>query len=183
MNRCAVEVMKDIKDITMAYGQSDEYRYSNIYIHTHLLLLGYLTLCIVVSFVLPKSSNLYARRASKISSTIVSMFAANYVMRWSEYFGNVTLQYPPCFDSRVVCYPSDQNLRDYLSWRQADCKCKKRLPHQRMMMTHRVILLGHINNLYNTTFWAIVHSGKTETQAEEDLRVRLDEDNTTIFGH
>lgn len=26
MNRCAIEVMKDIKDITMAYGQSDEYR-------------------------------------------------------------------------------------------------------------------------------------------------------------
>lgn len=33
-------------------------------------------------------------------------------------------------------------------------------------------MLGHINNLYNTTFWAIVHSGKTETQAEEELRVR-----------
>lgn len=35
-------------------------------------------------------------------------------------------------------------------------------------------MLGHINNLYNTTFWAIVHSGKTETQAEEELRVRRD---------
>ncbi|KAI7885080.1 tRNA-histidine guanylyltransferase 1 [Lichtheimia hyalospora FSU 10163] len=137
MNRCAIEVMKDIKDITMAYGQSDEY-----------------------SFVLPKSSNLYARRASKISSTIVSLFAANYVMRWSEYFGNVTLQYPPCFDSRVVCYPSNQNLRDYLSWRQADC---------------------HINNLYNTTFWAIVHSGKTETQAEEDLRGTFSKDKHEIL--
>lgn len=27
MNRCAIEVMKDIKDIIMAYGESDEYRY------------------------------------------------------------------------------------------------------------------------------------------------------------
>ncbi|KAL1935971.1 hypothetical protein VTP01DRAFT_105 [Rhizomucor pusillus] len=137
MNRCAVEVMRDIKDITMAYGQSDEY-----------------------SFVLPKSCNLYSRRASKISSTIVSLFASNYVMRWSEYFKDTPLRYPPCFDSRVVCYPSDQNLRDYLSWRQADC---------------------HINNLYNTTFWAIVHSGKTETEAEEQLRGTFSKDKHEIL--
>lgn len=26
MNRCAIEVMKDIKDIILAYGESDEYR-------------------------------------------------------------------------------------------------------------------------------------------------------------
>lgn len=46
-------------------------------------------------------------------------------------------------------------------------------------------MLGHINNLYNTTFWAIVHSGKTETQAEEELRVRRERDGmgTIFFGH
>ncbi|KAI9319845.1 Thg1 C terminal domain-containing protein [Dichotomocladium elegans] len=137
MNRCAVEVMKDIKDIVLAYGQSDEY-----------------------SFVLPKACNLYSRRASKIASTIVSLFASNYVMRWPVYFGQVELKYPPCFDSRVVAYPSDQNLRDYLSWRQADC---------------------HINNLYNTTFWAIVHSGKSETEAEEELRGTFSKDKHEIL--
>lgn len=42
------------------------------------------------------------------------------------------------FDGRVVLYPSDQNMRDYVSWRQADC---------------------HINNLYNTCFWALVQGG------------------------
>lgn len=36
-----------------------------------------------------------------------------------------------------------------------------------------MFLPGHINNLYNTTFWAIVHSGKTETEAEEQLRVSI----------
>lgn len=127
MNRCAIEVMKDIKDITMAYGQSDEY-----------------------SFVLPKTTNLYSRRSSKIASTIVSLFASNFVMHWSTYFGDEKLQYAPCFDSRVVCYPNDQVLRDYLSWRQADC---------------------HINNLYNTTFWALVKSGMKESEAEAKLRV------------
>lgn len=34
------------------------------------------------------------------------------------------LQYPPTFDCRLVCYPSEKNLRDYLSWRQADCMCR-----------------------------------------------------------
>lgn len=59
---------------------------------------------------------------SKISSTVVSLFASNYVMHWAEYFGQDKLQYAPCFDSRTVCYPNDKVLRDYLSWRQADCK-------------------------------------------------------------
>lgn len=44
-------------------------------------------------------------------------------MHWTEYFGQDKLQYAPCFDSRTVCYPNDKVLRDYLSWRQADCKC------------------------------------------------------------
>ena len=29
------------------------------------------------------------------------------------------------FDGRVVLYPTEKNLRDYLSWRQADCKLLK----------------------------------------------------------
>ena len=31
------------------------------------------------------------------------------------------LKYAPQFDARVVCYPTLRNIRDYLSWRQADC--------------------------------------------------------------
>ncbi|KAG0740621.1 hypothetical protein G6F57_005833 [Rhizopus arrhizus] len=137
MNRCAIEVMKDIKDIILAYGQSDEY-----------------------SFVLPKSTNLYSRRASKISSTIVSLFASNFVMHWSTYFKEDKLQYAPCFDSRTICYPNDQVLKDYLSWRQADC---------------------HINNLYNTTFWTLVKSGMTETEAEARLRGTFSKDKNEIL--
>lgn len=30
------------------------------------------------------------------------------------------LQTTPMFDARAVLYPSDQSLRDYLAWRQAD---------------------------------------------------------------
>lgn len=158
MNRCAIEVMKDIKDIILAYGESDEY-----------------------SFIIPKSSNLYSRRSrwvrrlvdenrkrdsncpphSKISSTVVSLFASNFVMHWAEYFGQDKLLYAPCFDSRTVCYPSDKVLRDYLSWRQADC---------------------HINNLFNTTFWALVlKGGMSEIEAEKYLKGTLSKDKNEIL--
>ncbi|OWK12022.1 THG1L [Cervus elaphus hippelaphus] len=68
------------------------------------------------SFVFKRKSNWFKRRAS-------------YVFYWRDYFEDQPLLYPPGFDGRVVVYPSNQTLKDYLSWRQADC---------------------HINNLYNT---------------------------------
>ncbi|KAI3653083.1 hypothetical protein MP228_002508 [Amoeboaphelidium protococcarum] len=98
MNSCAERVMKDFSDITLAYGQSDEY-----------------------SFLISRSSNLYHRRSSKLVSTIVSLFTATYVFEWSKYFPGVALQYPPSFDGRAVSYPSVDNIRDYFSWRQVDC--------------------------------------------------------------
>ena len=56
-------------------------------------------------------------------TTVVSLFASMYVMQWPQYFpASMPLQYPPAFDSRVVLYPTNTNLRDYLSWRQVDCK-------------------------------------------------------------
>lgn len=112
MNRAAVAVMEELRDITLAYGQSDEY-----------------------SFILRKDTDIYNRRQSKIMSAINSIFSAAYVYHWSTYFEDLKLLYPPSFDARTVLYPSDQNLRDYLSWRQADT---------------------HINNLYNTAFWGLV---------------------------
>ncbi|KAI8978540.1 Thg1 C terminal domain-containing protein [Pilobolus umbonatus] len=137
MNHCAIEVMKDLKDLILAYGQSDEY-----------------------SFVLASKSNLYSRRASKLASVVVSLFASNFVMHWSTYFKDKPLRYAPCFDSRVVCYPNDKILRDYLSWRQADC---------------------HINNLYNTTFWALVHGGRTYDEAETELKGTLSKHKNEIL--
>ena len=59
---------------------------------------------------------------SKIMSNVVSFFTSAYVFNWSRFFNTQTMQYPPSFDGRWVLYPSDKNLRDYLSWRQADCK-------------------------------------------------------------
>lgn len=116
MNAAAKAVMTELPDITIAYGVSDEY-----------------------SFVFHRSCGLFDRRASKLVSTVVSTFTAYYVHLWSSYFPDTPLSPPlPGFDGRAVCYPSVQNLRDYMSWRQVDC---------------------HINNLYNTTFWSLIQLG------------------------
>ena len=49
-----------------------------------------------------------------------------------------------------MLYPTTAHLRDYLSWRQADT---------------------HINNLYNTAFWALVdRGGVSRRDAESSLR-------------
>lgn len=67
----------------------------------------------------------------------------------------------PSFDGRSVAYPKFKILRDYLSWRQVDC---------------------HINNLYNTTFWAIVlKGGLREREAEEALQGTTAADKNEIL--
>lgn len=115
IHHAAVKVMEELKNIILSYGESDEY-----------------------SFVFRKDTSVYNRRGPKIMSYVNSLFSSSYVYYWKRYFSNEDLLYPPAFDSRIILYPTDQNLRDYLSWRQADT---------------------HINNLYNTTFWNLILKG------------------------
>ncbi|KAJ4504948.1 tRNA-His guanylyltransferase [Exophiala dermatitidis] len=161
MNAAAEYVVTSIPEIVIAYGVSDEY-----------------------SFVFHRSTNLFERRAAKLVSTIVSAFTAAYVKLWPDVFVNgggrseegdgegeegeadeggqgLSLSMLPTFDGRAVCYPSWENLRDYLSWRQVDC---------------------HINNLYNTTFWALVQQGgMSPTAAEEFLKGTVSSDKNEIL--
>ncbi|KAF8556534.1 tRNAHis guanylyltransferase [Imleria badia] len=102
------------------------------------------------SFLLRKSTQLYNRRQSKILSTLTSYFTSCYVFHWPRYFPETPLRYPPSFDGRIVLYPDERAIRDYFAWRQADT---------------------HINNLYNTVFWALVQQGgQTTTEAHATLR-------------
>jgi len=150
MNLAATHVVTSIPEIVLAYGVSDEY-----------------------SFVFHKSTNLFERRNAKLVSTVVSTFTAAYVALWPTAFqsgsawedgtarASLDVAMLPTFDGRVVCYPSWENLRDYLSWRQVDC---------------------HINNLYNTTFWALVQKGgMSHTQAEEFLKGTVSADKNEIL--
>lgn len=138
MSKAAETVMEEFKDIVIAYGQSDEY-----------------------SFVFKKNTNVYNRRASKLATNVVSLFASSFVYYWPRYFGTTMMQYPPAFDSRTVLYPTDKNLRDYLSWRQADC---------------------HINNLYNTCFWKLIQDkGMTPAESQERLKGTMSSDKNELL--
>lgn len=107
-------------------------------------------------------------------TTITSTFTAYYVHLWSLYFPDIALTAPlPSFDGRAVQYPSIQNLRDYMSWRQVDCRSKIRIEWKAtfssMLFTN---FIGHINNLYNTTFWALIQKGGMDAkEAEKALAV------------
>ncbi len=138
MNQAARDVCNEFYEIFLAYGQSDEY-----------------------SFVFSKETTLFQRRKEKVLSTIVSLFSSSYTYNFSKITGNELLKVP-AFDARIVCYPNLKVLRDYFSWRQADC---------------------HINNLYNTCFWKLVNEAKKSNQeAEAILKTTLsDFKNEMLF--
>ena len=135
----AISVMESFPEIFLAYGQSDEF-----------------------SFAFKKNAKLYNRRHEKILTNVVSQFTSAFVFNWQKIFVNgPELKYPPCFDGRVVLYPSFQNLKDYFSWRYVDC---------------------HINDLYNTTFWALVQQGKmSKDEAHKKLKGTLSNDKNEIL--
>ncbi|OWR41876.1 interphase cyctoplasmic foci protein 45 [Danaus plexippus plexippus] len=138
MNYSAYSVLREFNELLLAYGQSDEY-----------------------SFIFKKDCNLYKRRAAKLLTIVNSKFSSSYVFYWRKFFGDEELKYPPTFDGRLILYPSQENLIDYLKWRQADV---------------------HINNLYNTTFWALVLKGNlTPSQAEKRLCGTLSADKNEIL--
>lgn len=102
MNAAASCVLRDLTDICAAYGQSDEF-----------------------SFVLPPACELFNRREAKILSTICSVFTGAYVGLWAAFFSEPLASGAwPSFDARAVEYPTERLLRDYLSWRQADCELR-----------------------------------------------------------
>ncbi|KAL9087768.1 MAG: hypothetical protein Q9159_003451 [Coniocarpon cinnabarinum] len=189
MNKAAEGVLRDVQDILLAYGVSDEF-----------------------SFLFHQNTQLYSRRASKLISTVVSTFTAHYIVQWPVFFPDSPLDTPtnpqlhppsaadpaltssntnstsdystredlhplpkdsgppltrvptgplPTFDARAICYPRHQHIRDYLSWRQADC---------------------HINNLYNMTFWALVQrGGLSNRDAEQALAGTLAAEKNEIL--
>lgn len=139
MNAAATEVVKSFVDVVIAYGDSDEY-----------------------SFVFHEDTTLFERRSAKLATSVATQFTAEYCMLWPEYMTGVRLERPwPTFDGRCVAYPKRKILRDYLSWRQADC---------------------HINNLYNTTFWSLVlKGGMSGAEAEVALKGTVAADKNEIL--
>ncbi|ODV96449.1 hypothetical protein PACTADRAFT_2742 [Pachysolen tannophilus NRRL Y-2460] len=102
MNKAAISLMKEIPEIVVAYGDSDEY-----------------------SFLLRKDCELFERREAKLITTFSSSFSSYYQFYWAEFFvepESILKPYRlPTFDARAVCYPNSGKIRDYFSWRQVDC--------------------------------------------------------------
>ncbi|TFY67821.1 hypothetical protein EVJ58_g1382 [Rhodofomes roseus] len=147
MDHAARDVMNEFNDICLAFGESDEY-----------------------SFLFRKSTTLYNRRQSKIITTVTSLFTSSYVYNWSKYLPDKELMYPPSFDGRIVMYPSPKEIRDYFAWRQADSERPDDFMNAPAEGTNNQ-LEAHINNLYNTVFWALVLQGdESTTQAHATLR-------------
>jgi len=137
MNAAAKAVVSEHPDIVIAYGISDEYRYIFIsqatkqedsYWSRHLV--SYSTnhaVCLRDGQGMTPLIKFCVEcwyQYSKIVTTISSTFTAYYVHLWNTFFSEQPLTAPlPSFDGRAVMYPTVQNLRDYMSWRQVDCKC------------------------------------------------------------
>ena len=145
MEACALSVCRKYPDIRMAFGQSDEFRFSSFSqsdrFHVSIL-------PSFASFVLPRSCALWKRREAKFVSTFASCFASSFVFLWPQHFPDQPLQELPTFDARCICLPSDENVRDYLAWRQADT---------------------HINHLLNICFWTLVGQGLAPNEAQKKI--------------
>jgi tRNA(His) guanylyltransferase len=98
-NAAAMNVKRTLKDVLLAYGESDEY-----------------------SFVLRKETQLFNRREAKLVSTFVSTYTAHYVQLWPKFFPDIPLEikHMPTFDGRAVVYPNLQTVKDYICWRYVD---------------------------------------------------------------
>ncbi|CAH6719985.1 tRNA(His) guanylyltransferase [[Candida] jaroonii] len=111
------------------------------------------------SFLIRKECVLYERREMKLTSIICSAFTSYYLAEFQNHF-EVKTSFLPMFDCRCVLYPTIEKVKDYFRWRQVDC---------------------HINNLYNTSFWTLVHSGMTNQQAEDRLNGTVSSDKHEIL--
>ncbi|KNE95025.1 hypothetical protein PSTG_11622 [Puccinia striiformis f. sp. tritici PST-78] len=115
------------------------------------------------SFAFGRNCQAYNRRSSKLLTTVLSTFTAAYIHLWSEYFPQtpLSIDHLPSFDGRIIQYATFQELQDYFKWRQVD---------------------AHINNLYNTTFWALVQQGNRTTQeAHNELKGSFSKDKHSIL--
>ena len=173
MNACARACMDEFKDMVLAYGQSDEYRSGagkfklaptdvqlraaagDILFQPAVQVVQQLMRRAVADSATARSSassrrSLPARLCCSGPSSSSTRLLQRAAFRPDQHMqaGIATaLQYAPQFDARVVCYPALQHIRDYLSWRQADCAPVQPLPDVTPRRPHQQpqqhLLLGH----------------------------------------
>lgn len=96
MNKCAKHIMMTYKEITLAYGCSDEF-----------------------SFVFRKTTGIFDRDGDRILATLVSLFSSAFLFFFPKYFDKVRMIIIPSFAGKVNLYPGLGELKAYISSRQS----------------------------------------------------------------
>lgn len=106
---------------------------------------------------------------SKLMTTVTSLFASSYVFEWPKYMVDTPLLYPPAFDGRVVLYPTNKNLRDYLAWRQVDCKWP---PSLRFLLFNTPMVTFHTHFSQAVLIWRFLKGLQVTTYSQGGKRLR-----------
>ena len=81
---------------------------------------------------------------------MVSEYTAYYYTYWKDFLPSMKLDGLPSFDGQISTFSNLEGVQDYFHWKQTDYQA---------------------NNLYNTCFQALVHSGVTLEEAKMELCV------------
>lgn len=154
MNEAARAVLREFKGhITLAFGESDEYRY-------------------VVARAHVASSSTAHRRSTRGGRASL----CRTLCRFSRA--------PTCSTGRRTCACHCRRLRRLTggsSCTPAPRRCATTL-HGARQTVRRTAHPAHINNLYNTTFWALVlQGGQTEREAHDTLKGTYSKDKHEIL--
>lgn len=133
MNAAAVHVVTTIPDLIIAYGVSDEFsfvfhRSTNLFERRAAKLVSTVVSTFTAAYVALWGRVFGSRQVAGTAHVDVNVgMDAGAETSSSSPSSAVVPTGPdltmlPTFDGRAVCYPTWENLRDYLSWRQVDCK-------------------------------------------------------------
>lgn len=135
MNAAAVHVVTTIPDLIIAYGVSDEFsfvfhRSTNLFERRAAKLVSTVVSTFTAAYVALWGRVFASRHVGDTGRGDVNVNQGMDAGAETTSSSSVVvptgpdLTMLPTFDGRAVCYPTWENLRDYLSWRQVDCKYK-----------------------------------------------------------
>ena len=130
INKAVKSVMKDFGCL-FAYTESDE-----------------------VTFLFPKSSELFDRRQEKLVSLVASKMSVEFAK------SKIAKGTCPTFDARILELPSDDLVIKCFQWRQMD---------------------SHRNAISTQCFWRLVKSGESERKATKILEGMKDSDKNELL--
>lgn len=166
MNRAATHVVASIPEIVVAYGVSDEYsfvfhRTADLFERRAAKLVSTVVSLFTAAYVALWP---VVFGSGEVGGQLRSLNEENFGQRSPNKEDSsqtspkqtgsspssavpLSLAMLPTFDGRAVCYPSWENLRDYLSWRQVDCTFAVAVAFCRCLLLLLLLLLSAVARL------------------------------------